>query len=147
MKFTNKLLHILDDMGGMKGSCLIMDNCSIHNSKLMQNKTLRRDDKFMYLPTYSSEMNAVEQFWSLIKGKMKRDKLLGIKDACEQVLLSDLYGFANHSKHQTSNCYDKIPFLTFSKYALFQEIISTEANNNRIEHGQKSFFCRIRQHN
>lgn len=117
MKFINKLLHILDDMGDMQGSYLIMDNCSIHNSKLMQYKILRRDYKFMYLPTYSPEIHAVEQFWSLVKGKMKRDKLLEsktmssrIKDACEQVLLSDLYGFANHSKRQISRWYDKTPF-------------------------------------
>ncbi|GAA5797105.1 hypothetical protein HPULCUR_002484 [Helicostylum pulchrum] len=94
-KFINELLDILDDMGDMKGSYAIMDNCSIHVSKL----------------------NAIEQFWSLVKGKMKRDKLLQsgtissrIKGACEQALLSDLYGFANHSKRQISKCYDRIPF-------------------------------------
>lgn len=111
MKFISELLDILDYMGDMKGSYLIMDNYSIHNSKLMQNKILRRDYKFMYLPTYSPEINAIEQFWSFVRGKMKRDKLLEsktmssrIKDACELVLLSDLYGFANHSKRQISKC-------------------------------------------
>lgn len=74
-KFINELLDILDDMGDMKGSYLVMDNCSIHGSKLMQNKILRRGYKFVYLPTYSPELNAIEQFWSLVKGKMKRDKL------------------------------------------------------------------------
>ncbi|KAG1140142.1 hypothetical protein G6F37_008877 [Rhizopus arrhizus] len=89
-KFINELLDILDDMRDMKGSYLVTDNCSIHGSKLMRNKILRRDYKFVYLPTYSPELNAIEQFWSLVKGKMKRDKLLQsetmssrIKDACE----------------------------------------------------------------
>ncbi|KAG0738811.1 hypothetical protein G6F62_007891 [Rhizopus arrhizus] len=116
-KFINEPLDILDDMEGMKGSYLVMGNYSIHGSKLMQNKILRRGYKLVYLPIYSPELNAIKQFWSLVKGKMTRNKLLQsetmssrIKDACEQVLLSDLYGFANHSKCQISKYYDRIPF-------------------------------------
>ena len=30
----------------------------------------------MYLPPYSPELNPIEQFWSLVKGKMKRGQLL-----------------------------------------------------------------------
>lgn len=114
-KFINELLDILDDMGDMKGSYLVMDNCSIYDFKLMQNKILRRGYKFVYLPTYSPELNAIEQFWSLVKGKMEHEKLLQsetrfsrFKDTCEQVLLSDLYGFANDLKRQILKCYDII---------------------------------------
>ncbi|CEG82181.1 hypothetical protein RMATCC62417_16291 [Rhizopus microsporus] len=74
--FINELLDIPDNMGDMKGSYMVMDNCSIHGSRLMQNKISRGNYKFVYLPTCSPELNAIEQFWSFVKGKMKRDKLL-----------------------------------------------------------------------
>ncbi|KAG1141631.1 hypothetical protein G6F37_011133 [Rhizopus arrhizus] len=61
--------------------------------------------KVMYLSPYPPELNPIEQFWGVVKGKMKRDRLLAeenlsdqIADACNDVLISDLYGFCNHSK-------------------------------------------------
>jgi transposase len=59
----------------------------------------------MYLPSYSPELNPIEQFWAIVKGKMKRHRLTTeenlsskIAEACNVVLVSDLFGFASHFK-------------------------------------------------
>lgn len=71
----------------------------------------------MYLSSYSPELNPIEQFWALVKGKMKRRGLMNeenllqrITDACNSVRLSDLQGFCRHSKRQIVKCYNKTNF-------------------------------------
>jgi transposase len=71
----------------------------------------------MYLTPYSPELNPIEQFWAIVKGKMKCDRLMSeenlssrIGDACNNVLISDLYSFCSHSKRQIIKCYNKTPF-------------------------------------
>lgn len=61
----------------------------------------------MHLPSYSPELNLIEKFWALVKRKIKRGRMITeenlssrIADACNQILISDLYSFASHSKHQ-----------------------------------------------
>ncbi|KAG1446092.1 hypothetical protein G6F46_011913 [Rhizopus delemar] len=101
----------------MKGNYLVIDNASIHKSKPMVRKIESRGYKVMYLPPYSPELNPIEQFWAIVQGKMKRDQLMTeenlssrIADACNDVLISDLYSFCSHSKRQIINCCTKTPF-------------------------------------
>ncbi|KAG1474713.1 hypothetical protein G6F56_000181 [Rhizopus delemar] len=114
VKFMNALLDIIDLNKNLKGNYIVMDNASIHKSKLMIRKIERRGYKVMYLPPYLPELRPIEQFWGVVKGKMKRDRLLAeenisdrIADACNDVLISDLYGFYNHSKRHIIKCYKK----------------------------------------
>lgn len=83
----------------------------------MKREIERRGYKIMYLPAYSPELNPIEQFWSIVKSKLKRTKLLDketlstrIADASNSVSLNDLYGFISHSKRQIDNCYNKVKF-------------------------------------
>lgn len=101
VKYMNALLDIMDLDENLKGNYIVMDNASIHKSQPMIRKIERRGYKVMYSP----ELNPIEQFWGVVKGKMKCDRLLAeenlsgrIADACNDVLISDLYGFCNHSK-------------------------------------------------
>ncbi|CEP17565.1 hypothetical protein [Parasitella parasitica] len=117
VKFMNALLDITDLDEDLKGNYILMDNTSIHKSKPIIRKIERRGYKVMYLPLYSPELNPIKQFWGVVKGEMKRDRLLveenlsdRIADACNDVLISDLYGFCNHSKRQINRCYKKTPF-------------------------------------
>ena len=71
----------------------------------------------MYFPPYSPELNPIEQFWALVKGKMKRHGLMKeetlscrIGDACNDVRFSDPYSFCLHSKRQIINCYKRTLF-------------------------------------
>ncbi|KAG1040302.1 hypothetical protein G6F43_012308 [Rhizopus delemar] len=100
-----------------KGSYIVMDNASIRKSKPMFRKVESKGYKVMYLPPHSPELNPIEQFWAIVKGKMKRGRLTSeenlsnkIGDACNDVLIRDLYSFCSHSKCQIIKCYNKTPF-------------------------------------
>lgn len=117
IKFMNELLDVMDLDQSLKGSYIVMDNASIHKSNPMKRKIESRGYHVMYLPPYSPELNPIEQFWAIVKGKLKRHRLMTeenlssrIADACNEVLISDLYGFASHSKRQIINCYNRTPF-------------------------------------
>ncbi|EIE82436.1 hypothetical protein RO3G_07141 [Rhizopus delemar RA 99-880] len=69
IKFVNELLDIMDKDESLKGSYLVMDNTSIHKSKPMTRKIEARGYRVMYLTPYSPELNPIEQFWALVKGK------------------------------------------------------------------------------
>ncbi|KAG1607144.1 hypothetical protein G6F46_012510 [Rhizopus delemar] len=117
VKFMNEVLAVLDAEEAFEGSYIVLDNASIHKSKPMIRKIESKGYRVMYLPPYSPELNPIEQFWAIVKGKMKRDRLMNeenlssrITDACNDILISDLNGFCNHSKRQIVNCYNKTPF-------------------------------------
>ncbi|KAG1140431.1 hypothetical protein G6F37_010678 [Rhizopus arrhizus] len=76
--FVNELLTIMDEDEPLKGSYLVTDSASIHKSKPMIQKIEARGYRVMYLPPppYSPELNPIEQFWALVKGKMKRHRLM-----------------------------------------------------------------------
>ncbi|CEP13855.1 hypothetical protein [Parasitella parasitica] len=76
IKFMNELLDIMDSDENFKGSYFVMDNCTIHKSHPMKRKIEGRGYKVMYLPPYSPELNAIENFWAVVKGKMKRENLM-----------------------------------------------------------------------
>ncbi|ORE16503.1 hypothetical protein BCV71DRAFT_292177 [Rhizopus microsporus] len=96
VKFINDLLDIMDMDDGMKGRYLVLDN----KSKLMIHKIESRGYRAMYLPPYSPELNPIEQFWAIIKGKIKRDRLM-----TEKIYLVEL-----QMPGQIINCFNKAPF-------------------------------------
>lgn len=94
----------------MKGHYLVMDNAPIHKSEDIAKYITSRGYRCAYLPSYSPELNPIEQFWSVAKSKVKRHRFLEketlstrICDACNSVKLSDFYGFVSHSH----SCWDK----------------------------------------
>ena len=108
----NELLDIMDMDEGLKGSYLVMDNCTIHKSYPMIRKIEDRGYRVMYLPPYSPELNAIENFWAIVKGKMKCENLMTeetlsqrIADAYNNVRISDLRGFCGHSKRHITYCH------------------------------------------
>ncbi|CEI97644.1 hypothetical protein RMCBS344292_11774 [Rhizopus microsporus] len=107
----------MDEDQSLKGSYLVMDNASIHKSKPMIRKVEARGYRVMYLSPYSPELNPIEQFWALVKGEMKRHRLMKeetlssrIGGASNDVRFSDLYVFCLHSKRQSINCFKRTPF-------------------------------------
>ncbi|KAK4513534.1 Lanosterol 14-alpha-demethylase [Mucor velutinosus] len=90
----NELLDIIDLDKNLKGSYFAMDSFTIHKSYPMIRKIECRGYRVMYLPLYSPELNAIENFWALVKSKMKRENLVTeetlsqrIADACNNVRL------------------------------------------------------------
>jgi transposase len=113
----NELLDIMDLNENLKGYYLVMDNCTIHKSHPMIRKIESRGYRVMYLPPYSPELNAIENFWALVKRKMKCENLMTdetlsqrIADACNSACVNDLRAFCSHSKRHVSYCQDKIHF-------------------------------------
>lgn len=101
----------------LKESYLVMNNCTIHKSKPMMRKIESFGYKLMYLSLYSPELNLIEQFWAILKGKLKCHKLLTeermsdrIAEACNTIPSEILYNFASHSERQSIQCYNKTPF-------------------------------------
>lgn len=95
-----------------------MDNAPIHTSieinKLIESR--ERDYKCVYLPPYSPELNPIEQFWALIKARVKRQKLQDtetlearIVDAVYNIPTKYLHNIALHSKNHFENCLNKKP--------------------------------------
>lgn len=101
-----------------------MDNISNKYRPLVQ-KIESKGYKVVHLPAYPPELNPIKQFWAIVKGEMKRSRLMNeenlssrIRDGSDNVLTSDLHAFCNHSKRQIINCYNMKPF----QYSYFFQI-------------------------
>lgn len=51
----------------MKESVIVLDNHSSHRSMRTQSAVAETGAKILFLPPYSSELNPIEQLWSVIK--------------------------------------------------------------------------------
>ncbi|KAG2193899.1 hypothetical protein INT47_004147 [Mucor saturninus] len=97
IKFISEVLNATDKIGNIKGYFFVMDNCScIHKNKYIQREI------------------SSENFWSLVKGKIKRvfftvgeTMVFIINAACKDTHLNDLYAFYDHSKRQIIECCKK----------------------------------------
>lgn len=100
ISFLKDTLDEMDQYPHMKGHCLIMDNAPIHKSEDIVKYATSRGYRYAYLPSYSPELNPIEQFWSVAKSKLRRHKFLEketlstrISDACNNLTLSDFLRF------------------------------------------------------
>ncbi|KAG1179640.1 hypothetical protein G6F71_000853 [Rhizopus microsporus] len=110
LSFLKATLDEMDKYPEMKGHYLVMDNAPIHSSTDIGKYIHSRGYRYVYLPPYSPELNPIEQFWSVVKSKVKRNKFLEretlmtrISEACDSLYLSDFNGFVSHSV----KCFDK----------------------------------------
>lgn len=51
-----------------------MDNAPIHVSDQIEKLIVSREYGYVCLPPYPPELNPIEQFWSVVKRKVKREK-------------------------------------------------------------------------
>ncbi|CEG71935.1 hypothetical protein RMATCC62417_07578 [Rhizopus microsporus] len=70
-----------------------------------------RGYRCVYLPSYSPELNPIEQFWSVVKSKVKQSKLLEtetlmtrISEVSNSLKLSNFKGFVWHSHKCLDKC-------------------------------------------
>ncbi|KAG1375973.1 hypothetical protein G6F60_008482 [Rhizopus arrhizus] len=110
LTFLKVTLDEMDKYPEMKGHYLVMDNAPIHSSPDTGKYIHSRGYQYVYLPPYSPELNPIEQFWSVVKSKVKRNKFLEketlmtrISKACNSLYLSDFKGFVSHS----ARCFGK----------------------------------------
>ncbi|CEI93947.1 hypothetical protein RMCBS344292_08171 [Rhizopus microsporus] len=114
LSFLKATLDEMDKYLEMKGHYLVMDNVPIHSSTDIGKSIHSREYRCVYLPPYSPELNPIEQFWSVVKSKAKRNKFLAkesfmtrIGEACDSLYLSDFKGFVSHLAKCFGKCLNK----------------------------------------
>ncbi|CAO3667767.1 unnamed protein product [Rhizopus microsporus] len=105
----------MDQYPHMKGHYLVMDNAPIHTSGDIAKYIESRGYRCAYLPSYSPELNPIEQFWSVVKSKVKRNKFLDketlmtrISKASNSLKLSDFKGIVRHSHKCLDKCRNRL---------------------------------------
>ncbi|KAL1928869.1 hypothetical protein VTP01DRAFT_2655 [Rhizomucor pusillus] len=116
LSFIKATMDEMDKYGHMRGQYLIMDNAPIHTNRNIGRYITSRGYRFAYLPPYSPELNPLEQFWSVVKSKVKRSLLSDqetllsrIAEACDSMPTSNFVGFAGHSERCFEKCLNKEP--------------------------------------
>jgi transposase len=114
--FVKRVLDQLDKHEQFKDYYLVMDNVPIHKNNDVRKLIEGRGYGCVYLPSYSPEVNPIEQLWSVCKSKLKREALLEeetltlrIRGACNQILFSDLAGFCRYSTQRFDDCLNRRP--------------------------------------
>ncbi|KAG1130496.1 hypothetical protein G6F42_004120 [Rhizopus arrhizus] len=67
ISFLKTTLDEMDKHPHMKGHYIVMDNALIHTHENIKKYIEYRGYKCVYLPTYSPELNPIEQFWAVAK--------------------------------------------------------------------------------
>ena len=109
---------ILDEMDKhpyMKGHHIVIDNAPNHMHGNIRKYIEYRGYKRMYLLTYSPKLNPIEQFWAMVKSKVKRHRFLQedilskrITEACKSVDKTHFKGFVSHSYKGWGKCRNKV---------------------------------------
>lgn len=79
------------------GACVVMDNCSIHKGKEIEDLIAAAGAKLIYLPPYSPDFSPIENCWSKIKSILRSiaarnypSLALAIESAFSKVSLNDI---------------------------------------------------------
>ncbi|KAG1139476.1 hypothetical protein G6F38_009802 [Rhizopus arrhizus] len=92
MNFIQKTMDEMDCIPEMKGYYIVMDNAPIHIPNEIDTMVTERGYKCIYLPPYSPELNPIEQFWSIVKNKVKRSQFQTKEDLSTRIsLLRNLF--------------------------------------------------------
>ncbi|KAG1463844.1 hypothetical protein G6F46_003604 [Rhizopus delemar] len=109
-------LDVHDRHEQFRGHYPITDNASIHLLDQIEKLIVNRGYGCVYPASYPPELNPIEQFWSLVKSKMEREKLLKeevlhlrMVGACNNVYLEDLLRFCRYSNSNLRVCSNKEP--------------------------------------
>lgn len=88
---------------------LVMDNASFHRSERVRQMCDAAGVKLLYLPPYSPDLNPVEEWFSQLKGTVKRDFLIyeknpdqGFKaflERCVDMVREDKKSARGHFRH------------------------------------------------
>ncbi|KAG1138409.1 hypothetical protein G6F37_010538 [Rhizopus arrhizus] len=116
MHFIVDTMDIMDTFPDMQGYHIVMDNAPIHVPAMIDPLIEKRSYVPVYLPPYSPELNPIEDFWAIVKSKVKRYALKDtetltsrIIESCEEVPLQHLQNCVQHSVKLFDKCLNKEP--------------------------------------
>lgn len=115
-RFISKTLDEMDRFSEMNNFYINMDNAPIHTSQDITNMIEARGYRAIYLPSYSPELNPIENLWSILRGAVKRsvfqeaeDLKTRITEASENVSKKTLHNIAQHSINNSQKCLNQEP--------------------------------------
>lgn len=116
LHFIQKTMDEMDYFPELKGHYIVMDNAPIHTAKEIEAMIIGRGYRCIYLPPHSPELNPIEQFWSIVKNKVKRSQFQDteglatrISEACNAVPPERLRAFVQHSVNVFGKCLNGEP--------------------------------------
>ncbi len=90
-----------------RGQIVIMDNLSVHKSKWVRELIEARGCQLWLLPSYSPDLNPIEEAFSKVKGLLRKAKARtlealfeGTGEALGEVSAKDARGFFEHCGYQ-----------------------------------------------
>ena len=83
--FRDFLISLKDAAGGFKKLLVLVDNAKIHHAKIVREFCEENDITLVFLPTYSPDLNPIEQVWRMIKRAIYKGTIKGIEDIIEKV--------------------------------------------------------------
>ena len=93
-----------------KGSCVVMDNCSIHLGEEVEKAIKKKGAKLIYLSPYSPDFLLLENLWSKLKNILRSVKTANyqelakaIESAFGQVTSSNIFNWFTHCCYCTSS--------------------------------------------
>ena len=92
-----------------KGACVVMDNATIHLGETIRKEIEKVGAKLVYLSPYSPDFSPIENFWSKVKGILKKtsprnyfDLVKAIDLAMKAVTKKDIHNWFTHCCYCTS---------------------------------------------
>lgn len=116
--FVKSVIHQITNNNELKEmKYLVLDNASVHKRRDLQLLVALSGLELVFLPPYSPGLNAIEEFWSVCKSKVKRSALSRkeqltpkVMDATSRVSIESYDGFCRHANDHIQLCLDKQEF-------------------------------------
>ena len=96
---------------------LVLDNAAIHKRRDLELLVALSGMELVFLPAYSPSLNAIEEFWSVCKAKVKRSNLSRkeqltprVREATAKIVLESYQGFCKHASSFIPYCLEKKSF-------------------------------------
>jgi transposase len=90
-----------------RGDVVFLDNCQIHKVEEIEEAIEARGAWAVFLPTYSPDLNPIENCWSKVKGILRslkprtlEDLLDALVEAFSSITVQDILGWFRHCGYQ-----------------------------------------------